>query len=92
MMLKFSQTVNQLYAFIYEANHSKSGLELPFIVALDGQSTDVEAPPDIIDVDEDDDFIDDDDGFPRDLADSDEEVLANDDDDVAVVYSSEEED
>ncbi|GJT73162.1 transmembrane protein 45B-like protein [Tanacetum coccineum] len=42
--------------------------------------TDVEAPPDIIDVDEDDDFIDDEDGVPYDLADSDDEVLTNDDD------------
>nr|GEV46225.1 hypothetical protein [Tanacetum cinerariifolium] len=53
---------------------------------IDGQSTDVEAPPDIIDVDEDDDFIDDDDDVPRDLKDSDDEVLANDfDDDVAIL-------
>nr|GEY29881.1 hypothetical protein [Tanacetum cinerariifolium] len=35
MLLKFSQIVNRLYAFIYETNHSKSGLGLPFIVALD---------------------------------------------------------
>ncbi|GKC80189.1 hypothetical protein Tco_1130963, partial [Tanacetum coccineum] len=42
---------------------------------------DVEAPPVIIDVDEDDDFINDEDGVPYDLADSDDEVLANDDDD-----------
>ncbi|GJV13082.1 hypothetical protein Tco_1354623 [Tanacetum coccineum] len=57
---------------------------------IDGQSTDVEAPPDIIDVDKDDDFIDDEDDIPRDLADFDNEVLANDDDDddVDVVYSS----
>ncbi|GJU50630.1 hypothetical protein Tco_1220185 [Tanacetum coccineum] len=39
---------------------------------IDGQSTDVEAPPYITDVDEDDDFIDDEDDVPRDLADSDE--------------------
>ncbi|GKB83895.1 hypothetical protein Tco_0950790 [Tanacetum coccineum] len=38
------------------------------------------APPDIIDVDEDDDFIDDEDVLPCDLANSDDEVLANDDD------------
>ncbi|GJS79372.1 SRP72 RNA-binding domain-containing protein [Tanacetum coccineum] len=149
MLLKFSQIVNQLYAFIYETNHSKSGLRLPSIVALgrtekafftglkkfvehykpllknygnikcpckscrnvsfvsiknlsqqivtlniNGQLTDVDAPPNIIDVDEDDDFIDDKDVVPRDLADSNDEVLTNDDDDddVAVVYSSEEED
>ncbi|GJV07561.1 pyruvate kinase [Tanacetum coccineum] len=61
---------------------------------IDGQSMDVDAPPDITDVDEDDDFIDDEDVLPRDLADFNDEVLANDDDndDVAVVYSSEEED
>ncbi|GJT36137.1 reverse transcriptase domain-containing protein [Tanacetum coccineum] len=40
----------------------------------------------------DDDFIDDEDVIPHDLADSDDEVLANDDDDVAVVYSIEEDD
>nr|GEV88550.1 hypothetical protein [Tanacetum cinerariifolium] len=53
----------------------------------------LEAPPDIIDVNKDDDFIDDEYGVPHDLADSDDEVLTNDDDDdVVVVYSSEEED
>ncbi|GJY92939.1 hypothetical protein Tco_0508721 [Tanacetum coccineum] len=57
---------------------------------IDGQSMDVDAPPDIIDVDEDDDLIDDEDTLPHDLADSDDEDLANDDDDddVAVVYSN----
>ncbi|GJW52340.1 RNA-directed DNA polymerase, eukaryota [Tanacetum coccineum] len=50
---------------------------------MDSQSTDVDAPPDIIDVDEDDDFIDDEDILPHDLADSDDEVLSNDDDDDA---------
>ncbi|GJZ47683.1 reverse transcriptase domain-containing protein, partial [Tanacetum coccineum] len=34
MLLKFSQIVNRSYAFIYETNHSKSGLGLPSIVAL----------------------------------------------------------
>nr|GEY92040.1 F-box domain, leucine-rich repeat domain, L domain-like protein [Tanacetum cinerariifolium] len=34
MLPKISQIVNRLYAFIYETNHSKSGLGLPFIVAL----------------------------------------------------------
>ncbi|GJS93019.1 hypothetical protein Tco_0799987 [Tanacetum coccineum] len=50
----------------------------------------VDAPPDIIDVDEDDDFIDDEDVVPHDLADSDDVFLANDDDDddVAIVYSN----
>ncbi|GKD16768.1 hypothetical protein Tco_1205926, partial [Tanacetum coccineum] len=43
---------------------------------IDGQSTKVGAPPDIIDVDEDNDFIDDEDSIPHDLADSDDEVLA----------------
>ncbi|GKG32339.1 hypothetical protein Tco_0429849, partial [Tanacetum coccineum] len=61
-----------------------------------GQSTEVDAPPDIIDLDEDDDIIDDEDALPHDLADSDDdEDLVNDDDDddgVDVVYSSEEED
>ncbi|GKG27403.1 hypothetical protein Tco_0403106, partial [Tanacetum coccineum] len=54
---------------------------------------DVNASPDIIDVDEDDDIIDDEDALPHDLAYSDDEDLVNvDDDDVAVVYSSEKED
>ncbi|GJV38621.1 EF-hand domain pair containing protein [Tanacetum coccineum] len=52
---------------------------------IDGQSMDVDTPPDIIDVDEDDDFIDDEDVLPHDLADSNDEDLANDDDDVAVM-------
>ncbi|GJQ95730.1 hypothetical protein Tco_0006869 [Tanacetum coccineum] len=52
---------------------------------IDGQSMDVDAPPDIIDVDEDNDIIDDEDALPRDLADSDDEDLVNvDDDDVAI--------
>ncbi|GKF21732.1 hypothetical protein Tco_0070370 [Tanacetum coccineum] len=61
---------------------------------IDGQSTEVDAPPDIIDLDEDDDIIDDEDALPHDLANSDDEDLVNveDDDGVEVVYSSEEED
>ncbi|GJX17271.1 hypothetical protein Tco_0218103 [Tanacetum coccineum] len=61
---------------------------------IDGQSMEVEAPPNIIAVDDDDDFIHDEDGIPHDLADSDDEVLANADDDEAmiIVYSSDEED
>ncbi|GKE14896.1 hypothetical protein Tco_1422473, partial [Tanacetum coccineum] len=52
---------------------------------IDGQSMDVDAPPDIIDVDEDNDIIDDEDVLPYDLADSDDEDLINvDDDDVAI--------
>ncbi|GJZ96455.1 hypothetical protein Tco_0668789 [Tanacetum coccineum] len=43
---------------------------------IDGQSIDVDAPPDIIDVvDEDDDIIDKEDPIPHDLADSDDEDL-----------------
>ncbi|GJR72566.1 hypothetical protein Tco_0084931 [Tanacetum coccineum] len=62
---------------------------------IDGQSIDVDAPPDIIDVvDEDDDIIHEEDPIPYDLADSDDEDLVNldIDDGVNVVYSSEEED
>ncbi|GJY37698.1 hypothetical protein Tco_0424062 [Tanacetum coccineum] len=52
------------------------------ILHIDGQSTEVDAPPDIIDVvDEDDDIIDDEDALPHDLADSDDEDLINVDDD-----------
>nr|GEV85249.1 hypothetical protein [Tanacetum cinerariifolium] len=48
----------------------------------DGQSTEVDAPPDVIDVvDEDDDIIDDEDALPYDLANSDDEDLINVDDD-----------
>nr|GFD27811.1 hypothetical protein [Tanacetum cinerariifolium] len=68
-------------------------LEIPAL-HINGQSIDVDAPPDIIDFDKDDDIIDDEDVLPRDLADSDDGDLVNfdDDDGVAVVYSSEEED
>nr|GEX50151.1 hypothetical protein [Tanacetum cinerariifolium] len=49
---------------------------------IDGQSTEVDAPPDIIDVpDEDDDIIDDEDALPHDLVDFDDEDLINVDDD-----------
>nr|GEX10249.1 hypothetical protein [Tanacetum cinerariifolium] len=48
---------------------------------IDGQSLDVDAPLDIIDVDEDDDIIDDEDALPHDLAYSDDEDLVNVDDD-----------
>ncbi|GKA31390.1 hypothetical protein Tco_0717695 [Tanacetum coccineum] len=56
---------------------------------INGQSTKVDAPPYIINVDDDDDFIDDEDDVPHDLANSDDEVLANADDDqvATVVYS-----
>ncbi|GJW40839.1 hypothetical protein Tco_0066684 [Tanacetum coccineum] len=55
---------------------------------IDGQSTEVDAPPDIIDLDEDDDIIDDEDALPHDLANSNDEDLVNvdDDDGVEVVY------
>nr|GEY55819.1 hypothetical protein [Tanacetum cinerariifolium] len=61
---------------------------------IDGQSTEIDVPPDIIDViDEDDDITDDEDALPHDLADFDNEDLINvDDDGVDKVYSSEEED
>ncbi|GJZ80772.1 hypothetical protein Tco_0645766 [Tanacetum coccineum] len=64
------------------------------VVKDDGQAIDVDAPPDIIDVDEDDDIINDEDVLPHDLADSDDEDLVNvdDDDGVAVIYSSEKKD
>ncbi|GJV46406.1 hypothetical protein Tco_1430942 [Tanacetum coccineum] len=49
---------------------------------IDGQSMEVDAPPDIIDVvDQDDDITDDEDALPHDLADSDDEDLINVDDD-----------
>ncbi|GJZ50762.1 hypothetical protein Tco_0605277 [Tanacetum coccineum] len=55
---------------------------------IDSQSTMVDAPPDIIDVlDEDDDIIGDEDALPHDLADSDVEDLINVDDDADVARS-----
>nr|GEU99854.1 hypothetical protein [Tanacetum cinerariifolium] len=44
---------------------------------IDGQLTDVDAPPDIIYVDEDDAIINDEDALPHDLADFDDEDLVN---------------
>ncbi|GKB44037.1 copia protein [Tanacetum coccineum] len=61
--------------------------DLDFVTLhIDGQSIDVDAPPDIIDVDEDDDIIDDEDALSYDLVDSHDEDLINvdDDDDVAM--------
>nr|GEV69225.1 hypothetical protein [Tanacetum cinerariifolium] len=51
---------------------------------IDGQSLDVYALPDIIDVDKDDDIVDDEDVIPHDLANSDDEDLINVDDDDGV--------
>ncbi|GJZ35386.1 retrotransposon protein, putative, ty3-gypsy subclass [Tanacetum coccineum] len=51
---------------------------------IDGQSTVVDVPLDIIDLDEDDDIIDDEDALPYDLVDSDDEDLINVDDDDGV--------
>nr|GEU97084.1 hypothetical protein [Tanacetum cinerariifolium] len=51
------------------------------IFHIDGQSTEVDAPPDIIDVvDEDDDITDDEDALPHDLVDYDNKDLINVDD------------
>nr|GEY07389.1 hypothetical protein [Tanacetum cinerariifolium] len=56
---------------------------------IDGQSTDVDAPLDIIDVvDEDDDIINEEDPIPHDLADSDDEDLVNLDIDDGVNMSA----
>ncbi|GKE08868.1 hypothetical protein Tco_1412419 [Tanacetum coccineum] len=69
--------------------------DLDFTTSNINQSTKVEAPPDIILVNDDDDFIDDEDDFSHDLADYNDEVLANADDYdevTTVVYSSDEED
>nr|GEZ16711.1 hypothetical protein [Tanacetum cinerariifolium] len=52
--------------------------EMYYALHIDGQSIDVDAPPDIIDVvDEDDDIIDEENSIPHDLADSDDEDLVN---------------
>nr|GFB13050.1 hypothetical protein [Tanacetum cinerariifolium] len=56
---------------------------------IDGQSIDVDAPPDITDVvDEDDDIIDEEDPIPHDLADFDDEDLVNLDIDDGVNMSA----
>nr|GEU59886.1 hypothetical protein [Tanacetum cinerariifolium] len=55
---------------------------------IDGQSTKVDAPPDIIDLDEDDDIIDDEDALLHNLADSDDEDLVNVVDDDGVDMSA----
>ncbi|GJX93403.1 hypothetical protein Tco_0347989 [Tanacetum coccineum] len=80
--------------------HFDNSSDLPFSTSLndldnatlhiDGQSTEVDALPDIIDLDEDGDIIDDEDAIPRDLADSDDEDLVNvvdDDDDVSRMFA-----
>ncbi|GKD58772.1 hypothetical protein Tco_1296281, partial [Tanacetum coccineum] len=73
---------------------TKNDLEIAAL-HINGQSIDVDAPLDIIDVvDDDDDIIDEEDPIPHDLAYSDDEDLINldIDDGVNVVYSSKEED
>ncbi|GKE22701.1 hypothetical protein Tco_1434213 [Tanacetum coccineum] len=66
------------YEVIHENNSSDLALstslnDLDFATLnIDGQSMRVEAPPDIILFYEDDDFIDDEDNVPHDLADSDD--------------------
>ncbi|GJR03404.1 hypothetical protein Tco_0526388 [Tanacetum coccineum] len=57
-------------------------------LSIDGQSTKVEAPPNIIPVDNNDNFIDDEDDVPHDLIDYHDEVLANVDDDDDEVMSA----
>nr|GEW24176.1 hypothetical protein [Tanacetum cinerariifolium] len=54
---------------------------------IGGQSTKVEAPPDIIPVDDNDDFINDEDDVAHDLADSDDKAIAKDHDEAATVMS-----
>ncbi|GJZ82777.1 alpha/beta hydrolases superfamily protein [Tanacetum coccineum] len=78
--------------------HSDNSSDLPLSTSLndlddatlhiDGQSTEVDAPSYIIDLDEDDGISDDEDALPHDLADSDDEDLVNvdDDDGVEVTY------
>nr|GEW57020.1 hypothetical protein [Tanacetum cinerariifolium] len=55
---------------------------------IDGQSMKVEAPPCIITVGDNGDSIDDEDDVPRDLADSDNEIVDNADDDEAATMSA----
>ncbi|GJY75278.1 retrotransposon protein, putative, ty3-gypsy subclass [Tanacetum coccineum] len=55
---------------------------------IDGQSMEVDVPPDIIELDEDNDIINDEEALPHDLADSDDEDLVNVDDDDGVEVMS----
>ncbi|GKC94443.1 hypothetical protein Tco_1159885, partial [Tanacetum coccineum] len=86
-LLKWDPTREDDHDVIHDNNSSDLALsaslnDLNFATLnTDGQSTYVEAPPYIIDVDEDEDFIDNEDSVPHDLAHSNDEVLANDDDD-----------
>nr|GEX32827.1 hypothetical protein [Tanacetum cinerariifolium] len=78
--------------------HFVNSSDLPFSTSLndldnatlhiDGQSMEVDAPPDIIDLDENDDIIDDEDALPYDLADSDNEDIININDDDGVDMSA----
>ncbi|GJX59374.1 hypothetical protein Tco_0290764 [Tanacetum coccineum] len=88
---------------IHENNSSDLALtanlnDLDFVTLnINGQSTEIEAPPPIIPVDEDKDFIDNEDAVTHDLAYTDNEVLTNSDDDddddevVTIFYSSDDE-
>ncbi|GJV84491.1 hypothetical protein Tco_1524389 [Tanacetum coccineum] len=81
-------TTSELFAFA--CGPTPTPLSVNSSVVNDGQSTEVDAPLYIIDLDEDDDIIDDEDALPYDLADSDDEDLVNvddddDDDDVDVM-------
>ncbi|GJV66467.1 hypothetical protein Tco_1481976 [Tanacetum coccineum] len=88
-------TTSELFALAWDDPdiiHFDNSYDLPLSTSLndldnvtlhiDGQSTEVDAPPDIIDVvDQDNDITDDEDALPHDLADSDDEDLINVDDD-----------
>ncbi|GJY18727.1 copia protein [Tanacetum coccineum] len=56
-----------------------------YLAEFERKIPNIKAPPDIIDVDDDDDFIDDEDDIPHDLADFDDEVPADDDDQAATM-------
>nr|GEX48586.1 hypothetical protein [Tanacetum cinerariifolium] len=78
-----------------DAIHFDNSSDLPLFTSLndldnatlhiDGQSTKVDTPPYIIDLDEDGDIIDDEDAIPHDLANSDDEDLVNVDEDLVNV-------
>nr|GEX44163.1 EF-hand domain pair [Tanacetum cinerariifolium] len=78
--LSFINLLVCVYCFTCHQNLSLDDLDFTTL-NIDGRLMDVDALPDIIDVDRDDDSTDDEDALPHDLEDYDDEDLTNDDDD-----------
>ncbi|GJT57079.1 hypothetical protein Tco_0992133 [Tanacetum coccineum] len=86
--ISINSCVVNVVRFVVHSRDERRTTQNNGIFSPDGQSIDVDAPPDIIDVDEDDDIIDDEDVLPHDLADSYDEDLVNVDDDDGVAMSA----